>query len=173
MRFITLIIISVFLLSSCSQDKISYNPFKTNEKIKLKTVLDNCFEVSFIEDITCYEYKSDSCQMFFYYDNDKNEIIGEGYYLFIDSITNPTDSIYEKILNLELEHDLQTAQKKIEVALEQFNGSIISIFSFTGDTKDLTFFARDSIFNRIIQCDLIYTTDFKEAIYIENFYSKQ
>lgn len=155
---------------SCSKDKISHNPFNPNEKIKLKTIINAGFEIEFIEDLACYKKDFDHFDMFFYYDYNKNKVIGEGYYFYIDSVINPSDSIQNLIDDSEFEHDFKIAKPKIDKVFKAFYGKIISPISFLGYTKDLKFYAKDSIYKRIIDCNLIYTTKNQEAIYIENFY---
>ena len=169
MRYISLILF-ILTLHSCSQYRISYNPFDPNYDIDLKTVLDNGFNLSSAESISIYEKISDDFNMYFLYDSKEKKIIGESYFFAIDSISNHSDSIQDKILNFELEHDIKASQNKIERILDKFNGSIISTISICNHTKDPTLFARDRIYNRIIRCDLEYRPDFKEGITIENFY---
>ncbi len=169
MRYISLILF-ILTLHSCSQDRISYNPFDPNYDIDLKTVLDNGFNLSSAESITIYEKISGDFKMHFLYDSKENKIIGESYFFAIDSISNHSDSIQDKILNLDIDHDFDASKYKIEKLLDKFNSSIISSISFCGGSKDLTFFARDQIYNRIVECNVIYTPDFKEGISIETFY---
>lgn len=107
--------------------------------------------------------------MFYYFDHDKNKVIGEGYYFCIDTLVFHSDSIEDKIMNLDLEHNFEKARPLIDSILKQYSGSIISPPSLQGYSKDLVFFARDCLYNRVIECDLIYS-DWKEMLYIENFY---
>jgi hypothetical protein len=169
MRYISLIL-GILTLLSCSQDRISYNPFAPNYDIDLKTVLDNGFNLSFSESLSCYEKTSDNFRMYFLYDYKEKKIVGEGYFFEIGSISTRSDSIQDKILNLDLDHDFDASKYKIEKLLDKFNSSIISTISHCGASKDLTFFARDQIYNRIVECNLIYTPDFKEGISLETFY---
>ncbi len=169
MRYISLILFILTFLS-CSQDKISYNPFAPNYDIDLKTVLGNGFNLSFAESLFCYEKNFSDYKMYFYYDSKEKKIVGEGYFFEIGSISTKSDSIQDKILNLDIDHNFDVSRYKIEKLLDKFNSSIISTVSHCGDSKDLTFFARDQIYNRIVECKLIYTPDFKEGISIETFY---
>jgi hypothetical protein len=169
MRYISLIL-GILTLLSCSQDRISYNPFAPNYDIDLKTVLDNGFNLSFSESLSSYEKISDNFKMYFLYDSKEKKIVGEGYFFEIVSISTKSDSIQDKILNLDIDHNFDASKYKIEKLLDKFNSSIISTISHCGDSKDLTFFARDHIYNRILECNLIYTPGFKEGISIETFY---
>ena len=166
------------LLFSCSQKKISYNPFLPNEGIKLKTILKEGFSLSFAEETFCYDKDFENMNMFFYYNPDIDEIVGEGYYFYLDSIYNISIDITKSVIEmLDVPHDFNKVKPEIETILEKFYGGIISPPSYLGASKDLYFFAGDSVYHRIILCRLIY--DFsdretiysgREAIYIENFY---
>lgn len=132
MRHISLILFILTFLS-CSQHKISYNPFEPNYNIDLKTVLDSGFNLSFAESLFCYEKNFSDYKMYFYYDSKENKIVGEGYFFEIGSISTRSDSIQDKILNLDIDHDFDISKYKIEKLLDKFNSSIISgIFCWRG-----------------------------------------
>ena len=166
-----LILIFVITFFSCERESISYNPFKPNVGIKLETIIKEGFSISYIEYLTVYEKDLKGSTIYFFYDHKKEKVIGEGYFFYLDTLQNVTDSIKEKLQMMQLDHNFNLVKPKIKSILMKFNASIISPISYLGYTKDFKFLVQDKINNKILNCELSYLPNpCRELISIENFY---